>query len=95
MKKDNTSNHLITILCCEEYMIHAVKKIVTVQEDGSIRLYVPEFKKGTVAEVIILESSESATKKHSFSHIIGTGKGGYSSPDEVDTYIAQERSSWE
>jgi hypothetical protein len=75
-------------------MIHAIKKLATVQDDGSISVYVPELKKGTVAEVIILESSEPV-KTRTISSIIGTGKGGYSSPDESDAFILNERSSWD
>jgi len=75
-------------------MIHAIRKLVTVQDDGSINVSVPEFKKGTVAEIIILESSEPV-KSRSLSAIIGTGKGSFSSPEEADAFIANERSSWE
>jgi hypothetical protein len=39
-------------------MIQAVKQHVTVQADGLIQIRVPEFRPGTIAEVIVLESSE-------------------------------------
>jgi hypothetical protein len=41
-------------------MIQAVKKRVTVQADGLIQIHVPEFKHGTIAEFIVLDSSEEA-----------------------------------
>ena len=41
-------------------MIQAVKQRVTVQADGLIQIHVPEFKPGTIAEFIVLDSSEEA-----------------------------------
>ena len=75
-------------------MIHAIKKQVTVQADGSIQLYVPEFKAGTIAEVIVLESSEQVGKR-SMVNIIGKGRGCFASPEEADSFIVNERLSWE
>ena len=54
-------------------MIHANKKHATVQADGSIQIYVPEFKAGTIAEDIVLESSEKG-EKQSLVNMIGKGQ---------------------
>jgi hypothetical protein len=78
---------------CDNGMFHAIRKFVTVQDDSSIRLFVPEFRKGTTAEVIILESSEPM-KSRSLTSIIGKGRGCYASPEEVDRFIEHERNSW-
>ena len=75
-------------------MIHEIKQRVMVQPDGSIQIYVPELKVGTIAEVIILESSEPVSDKK-LAGIIGKGKGCYKNPDEADAFIKNERSSWE
>ncbi len=75
-------------------MIHALKKHAIVQEDGSIQIYVPEFKAGTIAEVIILESSEQGEKR-SLVDMIGKGRGCFPSSEDVDSFILNERHSWE
>lgn len=75
-------------------MIHAIKKQATVQADGSIRVFVPEFKEGTIAEVIVLESSEQVRKNTLFS-LIGKGRGAFVTPEVADSFITNERSTWE
>ena len=44
--------------------MHEIKQRAIVQPDGSIQIYVPELKPGTIAEVIILESSEQVSEKN-------------------------------
>jgi hypothetical protein len=75
-------------------MIQAVKQLVTVQADGLIQVRVPEFKQGTIAEVIVLQSSEP-TKKITLTSFIGRGKGCFSTAKEADVFIRRERQSWE
>jgi hypothetical protein len=75
-------------------MIHAVKQHVTVQSDGLIQISVPEFKPGTVAEVIVLESSEQA-KKTLIGSFIGKGKGAFATAEDADAFVRKERQSWE
>ena len=75
-------------------MIQAVKQRVTVQADGLIQIHVPEFKPGTIAEVIVLDSSEE-TKKTSLTSFIGKGKGSFATAQEADAFIRKERNSWE
>ncbi len=82
------------IIHCDDLMIHAIKKHATVQADGSIQIYVPEFKAGTITEVIVLESSEQG-KKRSLVNMIGKGRGCFASSEEVDSFIVNERNSWE
>jgi hypothetical protein len=75
-------------------MIHAVRHHVTVQEDGLIQVHVPEFKAGTIAEVIILESSEQVGKR-AIAGFIGKGRGCYATAEEADAFIRNERFLWE
>ncbi|MCQ1538275.1 hypothetical protein FTO68_04635 [Methanocalculus taiwanensis] len=75
-------------------MIQAIRKQVKIQSDGLIQIYVPEFKPGTIAEVIVLEPSEKK-KKRSLTSIIGKGQGCFGSAEEVDAFIRKERESWE
>ena len=75
-------------------MIHAVRHHVTVQADGLIQVHVPEFKAGTLAEVIILESSEPVGKRV-MGEFIGKGRGCFATAEEADAFIRNERLSWE
>ena len=71
-------------------MIQAVKQRVTVQTDGLIQIHVPEFKPGTIAEVIVLDSSEQVEKTN-LTSFIGLGRGSFSTPEEADAFIRKER----
>jgi hypothetical protein len=75
-------------------MIHAVRHHVTVQTDGLIQVHVPEFKAGTIAEVIILESYEQVGKSD-IAGFIGKGQGCFATAEEADAFIRNERSSWD
>ena len=75
-------------------MIHAIRQHVTVQPDGLIQIHVPEFKAGTIAEVIILESSEHVGKR-AIASFIGKGQGCFATVQEADAFIRNERLSWE
>jgi len=75
-------------------MIHAIRQHVTVQPDGLIQIHVPEFKAGTIAEVIILASSEHVGKR-AIASFIGKGQGCFATAQDADTFIRNERLSWE
>ena len=75
-------------------MLHAIRQHVTVQPDGLIQIHVPEFKAGTIAEVIILESSEHVGKS-AIASFIGKGQGCFATAQEADAFIRNERLSWE
>jgi len=74
-------------------MVHAVRQHVTVQPDGIIQIHVPEFKAGTIAEVIILESCEHIGKR-AIASFIGKGQGCFATAQEADAFIRNERLSW-
>lgn len=44
-------------------MLHAVRQRVTIGQDETVHIRVPELKPGTVADVIILEAYEQIPKK--------------------------------
>jgi hypothetical protein len=74
---------LLRLICLEDIRdIRNLKRVIQkireyyFQADGSIRIYVPEFKAGTIAEVIILESSEQVEKR-SMVVLIGKGRGSF------------------
>jgi len=75
-------------------MIQAVRQHVTVQAGGLIEIRVPEFRPGTVAEVIVLESSEQKGK-NALTNFIGKGSGCFATPEEADAFMRKERQSWD
>ena len=75
-------------------MIHAIRKKVKIDSDGLIQIYVPEFKPGTIADVIVLAQSEKK-KKRSLTSIIGKGQGCFARAEEADAFIRKERESWD
>ncbi|PWR71902.1 hypothetical protein ACKUB1_11550 [Methanospirillum stamsii] len=75
-------------------MLHAVRQRVTIEQDGTIHVRVPELKPGTVADVIILETTDQKPKK-GLTGFIGKGKGCYNNANDVDTFIRNERNTWE
>ena len=75
-------------------MVQAIRQKVVVQPGGRIEIHVPEFSPGTRAEVIILEDGPPA-RTQKLRSVIGSGKGSFSTPEEADTFLRQERDSWE
>ena len=75
-------------------MLHAVRQRVTIGQDGTITLHVPELKPGSLAVVIILEAPDQKPK-HVLNTFIGKGRGCYKSVDEVDDFIRNERILWD
>ena len=75
-------------------MIQAIRQKVVVQPGGRIEIHVPELSPGTRAEVIVLEETPQ-TPKRTLRSIIGSGRGSFSTPEEADAFLRQERDSWE
>jgi hypothetical protein len=75
-------------------MLTAIRKTVPVQPGGKVQFSAPELEFATEAEVIVLvEESNKGTR--SLASFIGSGKGLFKSPEEVDAYIRSERDAWE
>lgn len=76
-------------------MIQAIRQEVTVQNDSVVEIHSPILKSGAHVEVIVLLKDNEPTKKKSLSAFIGTGKGSFKSPYEVDAFLQGERDKWE
>lgn len=72
----------------------AIKKEVTVNIGGRIEIQAPELEPGSKAEVIIM-IHEKMGKGSTLGSIIGRGKGCFATPAEVDTFLRNERDSWD
>jgi hypothetical protein len=78
-------------------MISEVRTYATVQPGGLIKVRSNELLEGATVEVIVRINIHSLAeaKAKGLSRFIGAAKGGFSSVAEVDTYIRQERDSWD
>ena len=76
-------------------MVQAIKQELTIQKDSILEIHSSMLKPGARVEVIILLKESESLKKGSLCSLIGSGKGSFSSPDEVDTFIRGERDKWE
>jgi hypothetical protein len=47
------------------------------------------------AELLEQKQSDSVQKKVDYVSLIGSGKGVFSSPEEVDLFIREERDAWD
>ncbi|WP_409878151.1 hypothetical protein [Dendronalium sp. ChiSLP03b] len=55
----------------------------------------PELPTGATVEVIILLESLPQQSEKSLTSFIGSAKGSFTTPEEVDKFIRQERDVWE
>jgi hypothetical protein len=75
-------------------MIDAIRQQVIVQPGGLIELQSADLPVGARGEVIVLVESSSKSNR-SLRNMMGTAKQSFANVKEVDTFIRQERDSWE
>lgn len=75
-------------------MITAVKQETIIQQYGVIEIRSPEFRQGMSAEIIILLKNAGHTEPNRLRNLIGTGRGGFETPEEADSFIRKERDRW-
>ena len=75
-------------------MLHAIRQKVTVQAGGRIELCAPELAEGTQAEVIVIEEPTPHSVR-GLSALLGQGRGAHPTPEAADTFLRQERDTWE
>ena len=75
-------------------MVKAIRRELTVQRDHMIQIRLPELKQGTHVEMILL-IEELPAQQRSLCAIIGTGKGSFKTPEEVDAFLHRERAQWD
>lgn len=74
-------------------MNQALRQKAVVRPGGIIEIQSPDLPEGAVAEVIVILEAPPK-KRRSITNIIGTGKGGFATPQEADEFISRERDSW-
>jgi hypothetical protein len=75
-------------------MQSAIRHTVTVKDGGLIEFRSPELAEGTIADVIVLVSTDGDEQPTRLADLIGRARGGFASATDVDDYIRRERDNW-
>ena len=74
-------------------MQNVLKQKVTVQPGGIVHIESPELVPGSIADVIIIPELPDAPIA-TLANFIGAAAGGFTTPQEADAFIRQERNTW-
>ncbi|MGI2907049.1 hypothetical protein [Tolypothrix sp. VBCCA 56010] len=75
-------------------MLKGLRQKAIVKPGGVVQICSPELPTGATVEIIVLISPTQQSKK-SLTSFIGSAKGSFATPEEVDKFISQERDTWE
>jgi hypothetical protein len=75
-------------------MVPAWRQKVVVQPGGVIEIRSSELPVGAKADVIVMLES-AGEPAPPMTSMIGTGQGGFATPEEADAFIRQERDAWQ
>ncbi|MBW4572019.1 MAG: hypothetical protein KME31_29690 [Tolypothrix carrinoi HA7290-LM1] len=75
-------------------MLKGLRQKAIVKPGGVVEICSPELPTGATVEIIVLISPTDQSKK-SLTSFIGSAKGSFATPEEVDKFISQERDAWE
>lgn len=73
-------------------MLEAIRRCVTVQPGGRIEIIAPELIEGSQADVIVLQARQQ--RRRPLAELIGLAKGAFSTPEDANRFIRQERDAW-
>lgn len=76
-------------------MINEIRQKAIVKPGGVVEISSPELPLGATVEVIVLLESPSKKPEKSLTSFIGTARGNFATPQEVDRFIRKERDTWE
>jgi len=75
-------------------MLTAVKEEVEVMPGGILQIHAKNLKPHTKAFVMaVIEVDEKPSSKK-LAGLVGSGKGLYETPEDVDSFIRRERDAW-
>lgn len=74
-------------------MQNVLKQKVTVQPGGIVHIESPELVPGSIADVIIIPEPPDAPIA-TLANFIGAAAEGFTTPQEADAFIRQERNTW-
>ena len=79
-------------------MVAAIRQLVTVKSGGVIEIRSPELEPGSRAEVIVLVDSARAPaavdQGRPLAAFIGAAAASFTSVEQVDAFIRDERDAW-
>jgi hypothetical protein len=76
-------------------MLSGLRQKAIVKPGGVVEICSPELPTGATVEVIVLVELPNDESPRSLTSFIGTVKGCFATPEEVDQFIRQERDAWE
>ncbi|WP_341526284.1 hypothetical protein WKK05_27555 [Nostoc sp. UHCC 0302] len=76
-------------------MLNGFKQKTIVKTGGVVEICSPELPAGATVEVIVLIESTQQQPQKPLTSFIGAAKGTFTTPQEVDNFVRQERDTWE
>jgi uncharacterized SAM-dependent methyltransferase len=76
-------------------MLKGLRQKAIVKPGGVVEICSSELPTGATVEIIVLIESPTDQSKKSLTSFIGSAKGSFATPEEVDKFISQERDAWE
>ncbi|MEH1813657.1 MAG: hypothetical protein V7K26_18995 [Nostoc sp.] len=76
-------------------MLNGLRQQAIVKPGGVVEISSPELPAGATVEVIVLLESPPKHSEKPLTSFIGSAKGIFATPEEVDQFIRQERDAWE
>ncbi|WP_373528516.1 hypothetical protein [Nostoc sp.] len=76
-------------------MLNGLRQQAIVKLGGVVEICSPELPVGATVEVIVLLESPPKDSEKPLTSFIGSARGSFNTPEEVDKFIRQERDAWE
>ncbi len=77
-------------------MTHFIEQKATISTPGILEIHSPELKSGMRVEIrILLKDMPQVPCSSPLLSFMGAGRNAFSTPEEADAFLRQERDSWE
>ncbi|NDJ22720.1 hypothetical protein GS682_13965 [Nostoc sp. B(2019)] len=76
-------------------MLNGLRQKAIVKPGGVVEICFPELPAGATVEVIVLMESPLKQSEQPLTSFLGSARGSFATPEEVDKFIRQERDAWE
>ena len=76
-------------------MFNGFRQQAIVKPGGVVEICSPELLAGATVEVVVLLESPPKHSEKLLTSFIGSARGSFATPEEVDNFIRQERDAWE
>ncbi|WP_193198939.1 hypothetical protein [Nostoc sp. MG11] len=75
-------------------MLNGLRQKAIVKPGGVVEICSPELPAGATVEVIVLLESPLKQSEKPLTSFLGSARGSFATPEEVDKFIRQERDAW-